>query len=181
MEETRFRGNDVSDEARDVLGFADTGDPHLADHGRFGVCRVDSFFACESLQAALQAVGAHGAGIDRVDLHAVLNAQFRQRLAQRKQRRIHRPSNGELRAGRSSADSGDIDQRTPPFLELRPCGAAQAHRAEEFEGVAVVPVFFREGQKVAALCGASVVDHDIDAAEMRLRKLREVARSIRFA
>ena len=49
---------------------------------------------------------------------------------------------------------------------MRPRSARQADSAKKFEGEAVSPIVIPQLQKIAALGGARIVDHDVDAAKM---------------
>ena len=47
---------------------------------------------------------------------------------------------------------------------------------EEFERIAVLPVGIGQGEEIAALGGAGIVDEDVEPAEARASLLRSVPR-----
>ena len=54
------------------------------------------------------------------------------------------------------------------LLQQRPGGAREPHMGEELERIAVRPVGVGEGEEIAALGGAGIVDQDVEAAERAL-------------
>ena len=53
--------------------------------------------------------------------------------------------------------------------QMRPCGAAQSHRAIELQPETIGPVRLGQREEIAALGRACVVDQDVDPAESRHR------------
>src|SRR6185312_12987319 len=89
--------------------------------------------AGESFQPAREAIGLYGPGVDGIHLDVVADAEIRHGLGEGKQCGVDGAADGELRAGRASARSGDIHEGARAGAETRPGKAGETHGAEELE------------------------------------------------
>ena len=60
-----------------------------------------------------------------------------------------------------------LTSEPPLAFKQRPGGARKPHMGEELERIAVRPVGVGEGEEIAALGGAGIVDQDVEPAVRR--------------
>ena len=119
--------------------------------------------------------------MDAIDLNAILLAEIGEALGKGGDGGIDRTADGEPLLRLASAGSGDRHQRPAALLEERPGRAREAHMREELEGVTVFPVGVGQGEEIAALGSAGVVDEDVEAAELALERRDQGLRRARIA
>src|SRR4051812_19626770 len=108
--------------------------------------------------------------MDAVDLHAVVLAAMRHRLAEGRAGGIDRAADSEGGFRLATAGPSDGDERAAPRLQQRPGRTREPHMAEEFERVAVLPIGIGELEEITTLGGAGIVDEHIKAAELALHR-----------
>jgi hypothetical protein len=131
--------------------------------------------------APARPVGFNDARMDAVHMHAVGLAAIGEAFREGGDRRIDRAADREIGSRFTAAGAADRDQRTAPLLQQRPGGAGEPHMGEEFQRVTVFPIGVGEGEKIAALDGARVVDENVECAEIALDLLNEFSGRVLLA
>src|SRR5262249_53547965 len=125
------------------------------------------------LDASPLPAGLDEAWMDAVDLHAVILAAMRHRLAEGRAGRVDRAADGEGGLRLAAAGASDRDERAAARLQQRPGRAREPHMGEKFKRVAVLPVGVGELEEIAALGGAGIVDEHIKTPEFAPHRLDE--------
>jgi len=135
------------------------------NHAFGGAVIVQSLFGGDGFDAALEALGGDGAGIDGIDANAIGKSAMGQGFGEVEKSRIHRAANGEIRTPSAPTHPDDIDDGAMAGDEIRPSRAAESHGAEKLQRKAVGPVFIGQLEKITAFGRTGVVDEKVDGPE----------------
>ena len=129
----------------------------------------------------VEALGLGRAGMNDVDVDAVLLALLRQRLGEIAHRGVDRSADREIGAGRARRAAADVDDKAVRRLQHRPERAAHPHAAEQFQRVAVHPGLVRQVDEIAGLGRAGRIDQDVAAAELFLHRIEHLLDALELA
>src|SRR5262245_8556077 len=109
-------------------------------HRSRGVRLFNSLFGGQRAQPELQSICDDRSRVDRIDAYAVDHASIRQGLRQVEQGAVDGAADSEVRAPGAAADSRDVDDAAAAGFQIRPCGAAESHRAIKLQRETVRPI-----------------------------------------
>src|SRR5438045_665795 len=126
---------------RNILRLAEPAQPVL--DGRLLLQLVDRLAGRlrAHFEELIEALGLGRAGMNDVDVDAVLLALLRQRLGKIAHRSVDRSADREIGAWRARRAAADVDDKAVRRLQHRPERAAHPHATEQLERIAVHPGF----------------------------------------